>query len=88
MTKTESGESSIVAEFEIPADDMFLRIEREGDNWRFCFRTEPIQSWIPLTTVPMPLRGHDGGMGVKTLDLFPHLYGPGEAFFDYFMISK
>lgn len=88
VTKIESGVSSIVAESQILADFMFLRIERQGDNWKFYWKTKHIHGWSLLTTVNLPLTGHEVGMGVKTFDLFPQLFGPGEAYFDYFMILK
>ena len=88
VTITEGGVSSIVEASQILADFMFLRIERHGNDWKFYWKTEHIHSWGLLTTASLSLASHEVGMGVKTFDLFPQLFGPADAYFDYFMISR
>ncbi|GAB4410776.1 MAG: hypothetical protein OHK0032_06550 [Thermodesulfovibrionales bacterium] len=89
VTVTENGVSSIVEENNILADFMFLRIERQGDNWKFYWKTEHIHGWSLLTTINLALTDHEVGIGVKTFDLDPPYgpAGPAQAYFDFFLIG-
>lgn len=89
VTVTEHGVSSIVEQNRILADFMFLRIERQGDNWKFYWKTEHIHAWTLLTTVDFAFGDHEVGMGAKTFDLDPPYgpAGPAKAYFDFFLIG-
>jgi hypothetical protein len=89
VTVTKDGVSSIVEQNRILADFMFLRIERQGDNWKFYWKTEHIHGWSLLTTVNFAVTDHEVGMGVKTFDLDPPYgpAGPAKAYFDFFLIG-
>jgi hypothetical protein len=88
VTRTQGGASTIVAEDAIDPDLMFLRIERQEDNWRFYWKTEHVQNWALLTTVNLALTDHEVGMGVKTFDLMPPNRISGcKAFFDFFSMG-
>lgn len=88
VTKTDNNVSTIEAEESMSSDSVFLKIKKEGSNWKFYWRRQNGEAWHNLATIPMTMGPHNVGMGVKTFDFSPHLYGPATAYFDYFMITR
>lgn len=89
VTVTKNGVSSIVEENNILADFMFLKIERQGNNWKFYWKTEHIHGWSLLTTVNLALTDHEVGIGVKTFDIDPpSATNSCQAYFDFFSIGR
>jgi hypothetical protein len=88
VTKTVGGASSIVAGSGLAEDFVFLRIKKDGDEWKFYWKLQHDDAWNLLTTVKLPLKGHEVGMGVKTFDLDPpSATNSCQAYFDFFSIG-
>jgi hypothetical protein len=89
VTKTVGDTSSIVAGSDLTEDFVFLRIEKEGDDWKFYRKLQHDDTWDLLTTVELALRDHKVGMGVKTFDLDPPAaINSCQANFDFFLIGR
>lgn len=89
ITVTGDGSSSIAAQRDLAQDGVFLKIKKAlANEWECYWKLEQDDEWQLLESVNLRFGSHKVGMGVKTFDLFPNLYGPASAFFDYFLISK
>ncbi len=70
-------------------DALYLRISREGDDWKFYWKLHHDDLWDLLTTVNLALGDHEVGMGVKTFDIHPAgKEYEGQADFDFFLIGR
>lgn len=89
VTTTISDVSWIVAEQALSRDQVFLKVERVGNQWRFLWKPQHAESWTLITTTEASFGRHRVGMGSKSFDFqHPQLYGPVTANFDYFMITR
>jgi regulation of enolase protein 1 (concanavalin A-like superfamily) len=99
VTKTESGSSSPMpiggaADTAYPThhltqDSLYLRINRQGDDWKFYWKLNHDDTWNLLTSVNFALGDHEIGMGVKTFDIAPSGdENEGQAEFDFFLIGR
>ena len=70
------------AKVKLEPDEVYLRIERQGDDWNLFYKLEEEEDWIFLDKVTLAIDDpHQVGIGAKT---WGNADGPVVADFDYF----